>query len=190
MEWKANQSPEIGKWKAEVAEKEKWQAEAPEKEKWKGNTLGNEEQPEAEGSYVIEKAPDMQKKPGAPEIYADSAKEFNFVTLQQNLYHCLTIIDDEVMKNYVPSLRRCPVIPLEEASVEALDQIQFFRISKLVYQEDEFSVHKLATIFNALSNKPCTLVLMIQSDGQNHDFYLGVRSRDIQHSTGTMKQLL
>ena len=163
--------------------------------KWKEKA---DQAPETEKSNVIEagsrrhSAPeaDEQKGSAAAAIYADSVSELNFAALQQNLNHCLTIIDNEVMKDYVPSLCRCPVIPLEEASLEELQQIQFFRISKLVYQEDEFSVHKLATIFNALSNKPCTLVLMIQSDGQNNDFYLGVRSRDVRHSTGTMKQLL
>lgn len=130
-------------------------------------------------------------EPARPTIvYAESPRDFNFITLQNNLQHCLSIVDDEVMKNYVPALQNCAVVPVDDATVSALEQIQFFRISKLVYQEDEFSVHKLATIFNALSNKPCTLVLMIQSDGQTNDFYLGVRSRDSRFSGGTMRQLL
>lgn len=130
----------------------------------------------------------IQSRPTA--VYAGSPDEFNFITLQQNLQSCLSIIDNEVMKNYVPLLQRCPVVPMDKNSLENLPQIQFFRITELVYQEDEFSVHKLSTIFNALSNKPCTLVLMIQSDGQTNNFYLGVRSRDPQYSSGTMRQLL
>lgn len=143
----------------------------------------------------IEQMPAMQpqtvrESPPAATVYADSPNEFTFMTLQQNLQNCLSIVDNEVMKNYVPALRNCFVVPVDNAAVSNLEQIQFFRISKLVYQEDEFSVHKLATIFNALSNKPCTLVLMIQSDGQTNDFYLGVRSRDSRFSGGTMRQLL
>lgn len=128
-----------------------------------------------------------------PTIYADSPGEFNFITLQQNLQNCLSIVDNEVMKNYIPTLQNCEVVPCSDAVLKELNDdsrsIQFFRITELVYQEDEFSVHKLATVFNALSNKPCTLVLMIQSDGQTNNFYLGVRSRG-DYSTGTMKQLL
>ncbi len=123
-------------------------------------------------------------------VYAESPRDFNFITLQNNLQNCLSIVDNEVMKNYVPALQNCSVVPVDDATISALEQTQFFRISELVYQEDEFSVHKLATIFNALSNKPCTLVLMIQSDGQTNDFYLGVRSRDSRFSGGTMRQLL
>lgn len=133
---------------------------------------------------------EQQEHPHTATVYVDSPGELNFLMLQQNLQNCLSIVDNEVMKNYVPSLQHCAVVPIDDESIDNLQQIQFFRITELVYQEDEFSVHKLATIFNALSNKPCTLVLMIQSDGQNNNFYLGVRSRDPQYSTGTMRQLL
>lgn len=124
------------------------------------------------------------------DIYSASPEEFNFNILQDNLQNCLSIVDNEVMRNYIPALQNCSVVPLDRETLSALEQIQFFRISELVYQEDEFSVHKLATVFNALSSKPCTLVLMIQSDGENNNFYLGVRPRDSRFSGGTMRQLL
>lgn len=145
-------------------------------------------QPKAEPSPAEEVETDKSDKLDA--IYAESPRDFNFITLQNNLQNCLSIVDNEVMKNYVSALQNCSVVLIDNATISDLEQIQFFRISELVYQEDEFSVHKLATIFNALSNKPCTLVLMIQSDGQTNDFYLGVRSRDSRFSGGTMRQLL
>ncbi len=126
----------------------------------------------------------------ASAVYTEAPAELNFDILQQNLQNCLEIVGDEVMKGYIPSLQHCPVIPLDDSTLKALPPVQFFRISEMVYQEDEFSVHKLATVFHALSNKPCTLVLMIRSDGQHNDFYLGVRSRDSRYSTGTMRKML
>lgn len=123
-------------------------------------------------------------------VYADAPSELNFLILQQNLQNCLAIIDSEVMKEYIPTLQRCDVAPFDENAVDQLQDIQFFRITELAYQEDEFSVHKLATVFHALSNKPCTLVLMIQSDGQTNNFYLGVRPRDSRNSAGTMRKML
>ena len=150
--------------------------------KWERTQL----QPEPRQAEKAEIAESV--KPAA--VYAESPKELNFITLQNNLQNCLSIVDNEVMKNYVPALQNCSVIPADDATISALEQIQFFRISELVYQEDEFSVHKLATIFHALSNKPCTLALMIQSNGQTNDFYLGVRSRDSRFSSGTMRQML
>lgn len=130
------------------------------------------------------------KSPMPATVYTDSPSEANFAILQNNLQNCLSIIDNEIMKNYIPVLQSCPVIPVGDTIVSNLEQIQFFRISELVYQDDEFSVYKLSTIFSALSNKPCTLVLMIRSDGQTNNFYLGVRSRDSSFSSGTMRQLL
>lgn len=152
--------------------------------KWKNEP----QQPEA---IPIQTEMQEMVEPDRPAaVYAESPRDFNFITLQNNLQNCLSIVDNEVMKNYISTLQNCAVVPVDDATIFALEQIQFFRISELVYQEDEFSVHKLATIFNALSNKPCTLVLMIQSDGQTNDFYLGVRSRDSRFSSGTMRQLL
>lgn len=128
-----------------------------------------------------------------PTVYNGSPNDMSFIALQDNLQNCLSIVDNEVMKNYIPSLKDCSVVKCDEELLEDIRDdekyIQFFKITELVYQEDEFSVHKLATVFNALSNKPCTLVLMIQSDGNTNNFYLGVRSRG-NSSTATMKQLL
>lgn len=128
--------------------------------------------------------------PDMTSVYTEGLSSDSFITLQQNLQNCLNIVDTEVMKNYVSSLSSCEVIPVVPEVIDTLEQIQFFRINELVYEENEFSIYKLATVFNALSNKPCTLVLMIQSDGEENHFYLGVRSRDSQYSTGTMRQLL
>ena len=123
-------------------------------------------------------------------VYTESPKQFNIEMLQNNLENCLSIIDNVVMKNYLPTLQNCEVVPIADEKIAELAQIQFFRISELVYQENEFSVHKLATVFNALSGKPCTLALVIRSDGQSSNFYLGVRSEDQRFSGGTMRQLL
>lgn len=44
-------------------------------------------------------------------------------------------------------------------------------------------------VFHALANKPCTLVLMLRSDGEKTDFYLGARPND-ERSAGTLFQML
>lgn len=113
----------------------------------------------------------------------------NLDILQDNLGHCLDIIDDEVMKGYVTRLDRLAAIRPEEGFEKNLNDIHFFKISELVYQEDEFSVDKLAMVFHALSNKPCTLVLMLRSNGEQTDFYLGARPWG-SNSAGTLFQML
>mgnify|MGYP002796534092 CR=1 FL=1 len=123
--------------------------------------------------------------------YAEPPGQLPFAVMQKNLNDCLMVVDNEVTKDYLPSLQRCQVVPADVQRIAALEPVQFFRISRLVYQENEFSVDKLATIFNTLTNKLCTLVLMIHSDGKTNDFYLGVRAQDgKRYSTGTMRQML
>jgi hypothetical protein len=122
--------------------------------------------------------------------YADAEPAaMNLGILQSNLGNCLRIIDDEVMKGYVTKLDTLPVIEPDAELFSDLQDIHFFRISELVYQEDEFSVDKLAMVFHALSNKPCTLVLLIKSDGEKNEFYLGARPNGT-NSSGTLFQML
>lgn len=116
-------------------------------------------------------------------------ERMNLNILQSNLGNCLRIIDDEVMKGYVTRLDKLPIIIQNKEVYENLNDMHFFKISELVYQEDEFSVDKLAMVFHALSNKPCTLVLMLKSDGIRTNFYLGVRPND-SRSAGTLFQML
>ncbi|WP_303825938.1 ATP-binding protein [Ruminococcus flavefaciens] len=110
--------------------------------------------------------------------------------LYDNLENCLSIVDEEVMKGYVKKLHELKIVEPSKVLSDALGQIQFFRIRELVYEQDEFSVHKLASVFHTLSNKPCTLVLMIKSRIDSNEVYLGVRSNSAENSTGTMRMML
>lgn len=123
-------------------------------------------------------------------VFSKTYSNMNLSMLQQNLGNCLQIIDDEVMKGYISQLENLPVVEASENQLQNLKEIQFFKITELVYQEDEFSVHKFATIFHCLSNKSCTLVLMVKSNGERNEFYLGVRSLNQKNSTNTMMQML
>ena len=60
----------------------------------------------------------------------------NLNVLQNNLGNCLSIIDDEVMKGYVTKLEQFPIIKVNEGFEEGLNDIHFFKISELVYQEE------------------------------------------------------
>jgi DNA helicase HerA-like ATPase len=147
-----------------------------------------------QAAEIVESPYNSEPEP-APIIVADSRPfaepepaSLSINTLQNNLGNCLSIIDDEVMKGYVTRLDQLPVIP-HNNELDDLNAIHFFKISELVYQEDEFSVDKLSMVFHALSNKPCTLVLMLKSNGEVTDFYLGARPND-NRSAGTLFQML
>ncbi|OOM06429.1 helicase HerA domain-containing protein [Clostridium saccharobutylicum] len=151
-------------------------------------TAGNVESNEYQGKELIYNEPknSLDREISFKEMYSND----NLARLQRNMGNCLEMIDDEVMKGYITKLSDLPVITPNSEVMKKLQEIHFFKITELVYQEDEFSVHKLSTIFHSLSNKPCTLVLMIKSDGKTNNFYLGVRSLDKHYSSGTMMQML
>lgn len=116
-------------------------------------------------------------------------QNMNVNILQRNLGNCLKIIDEEVMKGYVTKLNQLPIVQQNEEVYDNLKLIHFFKISELVYQEDEFSVDKLAMVFQTLADKPCTLVLMLRSEGEKTEFYLGIRPNG-NDSSSTMFQNL
>lgn len=132
----------------------------------------------------------VSKKTTDSVFLESDPQTLDFEVLKSNLGNCLEIIDDEVMKGYITRLTEMPVIDIDNKDIQNIGQTYFFKITKLVYEQDEFSVHKLATVFHSLSNKPCTLAMMIRSDGDTTDFYLGVRSHDSQNDTGTMREML
>lgn len=156
--------------------------------KWEGDKTYAVKKEEMPVPVYTEKRENVQKYNHRPYLQ-QSPEKMNLDILQNNLGNCLRIIDDEVMKGYVTRLNRLPIIRPDAEVYEDLQDIHFFKISELVYQEDEFSVEKLGMVFHALANRPCTLVLMLKSDGGTTDFYLGARPNS-RNSAGTLFQML
>lgn len=133
--------------------------------------------------------PNVISQPSKVTYVEANPSKVNLNILQRNLENCLEIVDEEVMKGYVTKLEQLPIVEQKREVYSNLNDIHFFKISQLVYQEEEFSVDKFAMVFNTLSNKPCTLVLMLKSDGEKTDFYLGARPKG-NNSAGTLFQML
>lgn len=121
----------------------------------------------------------------------DQQQLFSVQTLEKNVSECLKILDDTVMHSYVMRLSELPiVVPYFDEEKMRKEPYQFFHITKLVYEQDEFSVSKLSTIFQTLSGKNCTLVLLVQNVNHKTNFYLGVRDHEEKDFTGTLRQML
>ncbi len=119
---------------------------------------------------------------------------FSIQTLERNVSNCLRILDDKVLHAYVTRLDELPVKApdLSDFDSEALknEPYQFFHITRLVYEQDEFSVSKLAAVFQTLSGKHCTLVLLVHNEKHVTKFYLGVRDHDKKDFTSIMRKML
>ena len=141
---------------------------------------------------MADTALDNFKQPATP---APSHEE-----LQSGLIQALQVVDDIVLKNYVTKIKDLDVIPLADELNVSLDpavgkanlakDVRFFKINQMVYEKDEFSTYKFASVFNALSTLNCSVFIIIDSDGRKADFYMGVRSVDSERSTLSLRDTL
>ncbi|MBR2208851.1 MAG: ATP-binding protein [Synergistaceae bacterium] len=107
----------------------------------------------------------------------------------EQLNSALSMASDVVSKNYLAGLNRLEVIPFNSKTDISRD-LRIFKITEMTYEKDEFASYKFAAAFNALSSINCAVFLIIQSDGQDTSFYLGVRSNDKAHEISSIKNTL
>ena len=93
----------------------------------------------------------------------------------------LEIIDEGVRKKYLARLSEMPIapitdlIPLEE---DIISNIRLYRITEMVYQKGEPVTDKFTTVFNTLATYNASVFVLIDSDGKETKFYLGVRNNE------------
>lgn len=86
--------------------------------------------------------------------------------------------NDILLKKFRNELENCEVIPVSSTITnESLeDKVHLFKIEELVYSKEENSLYKLTTVLNSVSEQDCSVFLIIDSDGNKTNFYLGVRA--------------
>lgn len=98
----------------------------------------------------------------------------------------LEIIDEGIRKKYLARLSEMEIAPvgyvpsLEE---DLINNIRLYRITEMVYQKGESVTDKFTTVFNTLSTYNASVFIIIDSDGNETNFYLGVRSNDTASDT-------
>lgn len=110
-------------------------------------------------------------------------------TLKRQLAEASLLVDDIVLKNYLSRLTEFKVVPLDD-SLKKISDIRLFKINEMVYQNDEYSTYKFASVFNSVQNLNCGVFIIADSDGKKTDFYMGVRSLDDKRTTKSLKDTL
>ena len=107
-------------------------------------------------------------------IPVDNQKQtVDYRMLQNQFSNALLAVDDIVLKNYLSKLDTLEVLPLDDESKKnALKDVRMFKVTEMVYEKDEFSAYKFASVFNTLANVNCTVFIIIDSSGQKTDFYM------------------
>lgn len=121
----------------------------------------------------------------------DNNHPVDYNNLQTNFSNALLAVDDIVLKNYLPKIDTLNIMPLdEESKKKTLKSLRLFKVTEMVYEKDEFSAYKFASVFNSLANVNCTVFIIIDSNGQKTDFYVGIRGYDEERTPTTIKDTL
>ena len=114
-----------------------------------------------------------------------------------SLENRLEIIEDGMRKKYLARLSDLPIAPadgFQPLEEDIIDNIRLYRVTEMVYQKGESAVDKFTTVFNTLSTYNTSVYIILDSDGKQTDFYIGVRNNenydDLKRSTVTLGDTL
>lgn len=137
---------------------------------------------------------ELSGKEALPERRDAAPPVPRYEQLDQQFRAALKVVDDVVLKNYVQHLRDFSIVPLgldEKTKSDDLSKnVRLFKITEMVYEKDEFAAYKFASVFNALSTTDCAVFIILDSNGEKTDFYMGIRSFDPELTPNTLKNTL
>lgn len=118
---------------------------------------------------------------------------------QDQLIECqkdIVVVEDTVYKNYLSTLSNCEIANFEDTFNDKNDiatdyeNVMMFKITEMVYEKDEYSLYKLATVFNSVSHTGCSVFVIMDSDGSKTDFYMGIRNNSKLRTTAGIRTTL
>lgn len=138
---------------------------------------------------VILRQKGIVSSPAKKDMAVQKNEQPSLLNLQNNLAEASKLVDDIVLKKYLHNLNDLEIIPLGD-ELKKISDIRIFKITEMVYQKDEYSTYKFATVFNAVQNLNCGVFIIADSNGKKTDFYMGVRSLDGKRTTKSLKDTL
>ena len=115
-----------------------------------------------------------------------------YTNVAEGYQAALQVVDDVILKNYITNLAGMEIVPLDKSVLESniRDNVLFFKITEMVYEKNEFATYKFASVFNTLSSSDAAIFLILDSDGEKTDFYMGIRSLDSDRTTSSLRNTL
>ena len=95
----------------------------------------------------------------------------------QLLNNGLITADRFINKNYLINISEQNIVPLNDYE-KTTNSIRLFQIIKLVYDKTENINDKLISVYSALQNVDSSALLVINGNGKEVTFYIGIRSVD------------
>ena len=97
----------------------------------------------------------------------------------------LDIIGEGLRKKYLSRLTEMEIAPVGELlplEEDLIDNVRLFHITEMVYEKGESVSEKFTTVFNTLSTYNATVFIVMESDGNQSNFYIGVRNDEMDPS--------
>ena len=110
--------------------------------------------------------------------------------MESSFKKTLEIIDDAILKNYVTNLYQLVPEHNQGKISEIVQNVRMYRVTKMVYEKNEFSLHKFTSVFNSLSHISTSVFLMIDSNGLETELYVGIKSDDKRRTATSTGKLL
>lgn len=107
------------------------------------------------------------------------------VPQEMTLENRLEIIEEGIRRKYLARLTEMQIAPfkdLQPLESDLIDNYRLYKITEMVYHKGEPATNKFTTVFNTLSTYNASVFIIIDSDGLNTDFYLGVRNNEKDES--------
>lgn len=93
-----------------------------------------------------------------------------------------TLADGMLNKKYLANLNQFDIVPFKESNAELAkikncDDLRIFHVDRIIYDKEENNQEKLLNVYSALHNCGGAVILMIQSDEMQMNFYIGTRNQ-------------
>ena len=102
-----------------------------------------------------------------------------------SLENRLAITDDGLRHTYLARLSEMTIAPLEDLPPledDLISNIRLYHVREMVYRKGESVTDKFTTVFNTLSTYSASVFVLIDSDGREAKYYLGVRNNEPDNS--------
>ena len=102
----------------------------------------------------------LDEVPPAEFLPKQDERKFPTVAeLENQLVESSKLIDDIILKKYLYKLRDLEIIPLND-EFKQISDIRLFKVTEMVYQKDEYSTYKFASVFNSVQNLNCSVFII------------------------------
>lgn len=116
------------------------------------------------------------------DTYIMNSPSADVITPDQiSIENRLDIIDEGIRKKYLARLSEMPIASvgdLPDLEDDMISNVRLYRITEMVYQKGEPVTDKFTTVFNTLSTYNASVFILIDSDGKETNFYIGVRNNE------------